>query len=273
MVSSSRGGDVEVLVLARGRSHRGDDPVGDVVDVGEGAGLLATAEDLAAAAGRASTLAIRSGTAWAIPGSSRIGQLARSVGVERAADREPQAMLIVGGARVDLAGELGEAVGRARRRTGVDVRLGGGEFGRPLEHHRGGDIGKALDVLLDRGVDDRARERVVDFGQGERELVEVGDTADDRRQMDHVRAAAQAPRARREVAQVTQVELAALAHPLRRLAMVGDPNLPVGVAQQAADDRRADRAGAAGDEHPSHQCAASARRRAAPASNAAASAA
>ena len=55
-----------------------------------------------------------------------------------------------------------------------------------------------------------------------------------------------------EVAQVAGVDLAALAHPLRRLALVGDADLVVGVAQQAADDRRADRAGAAGDEDAVH---------------------
>ena len=40
------GRDVEVLVLAGRGGHRGDDPVGDVVDVGEGARLLARPEDL-----------------------------------------------------------------------------------------------------------------------------------------------------------------------------------------------------------------------------------
>ena len=39
---------------------------------------------------------------------------------------------------------------------------------------------------------------------------------------------------------------------LRRLALVGDPHLEVGVAQQAPHDRGADRAGAAGDEDPVH---------------------
>ena len=55
-----------------------------------------------------------------------------------------------------------------------------------------------------------------------------------------------------EVAQVAGVDLAALAHPVRRLALVGDADLVVGVAQQAADDGRADRAGAAGDEDAVH---------------------
>ena len=61
-----------------------------------------------------------------------------------------------------------------------------------------------------------------------------------------------ASRAWREVAQVAGVDLAALAHPLRRLTLVGYPHLVVGVAQQALDDRGADRAGAAGDEDPAH---------------------
>ena len=39
-------------LTAGGRGHRGDDAVGDVVDVGERAGLLAVAEDLQRAAGR-----------------------------------------------------------------------------------------------------------------------------------------------------------------------------------------------------------------------------
>ncbi len=63
-----------------------------------------------------------------------------------------------------------------------------------------------------------------------------------------------------EVAQVAAVDLAALAHPLRRLALVGDADLEVGVAQQAPHDRRADRAGAAGHQHPAHASAATSSR-------------
>ncbi len=59
-------------------------------------------------------------------------------------------------------------------------------------------------------------------------------------------------RASSSVAQVAAVDLAALAHPHRRLALVGDADLEVGVAQQAPDDRGADRAGAAGDEDAAH---------------------
>ena len=39
----------------------------------------------------------------------------------------------------------------------------------------------------------------------------------------------------------------------RRLALVGDADLEVGVAQQPAHDRGADRAGAAGDEDAVHR--------------------
>ena len=60
-----------------------------------------------------------------------------------------------------------------------------------------------------------------------------------------------------EVAQVARVDLAALAHPVRRRALVGDAHLPVGVAQQPAHDRGADRAGAAGDEDAAHRRATS----------------
>ena len=55
-----------------------------------------------------------------------------------------------------------------------------------------------------------------------------------------------------EHAQVAAVDLAALAHPGRRGALVGDADLVVGVAEQAADDRRAQDAGAAGHEHALH---------------------
>ena len=110
------GGDVEVLVLAGGRGHRGDDPVGDVVDVGERARLLAGAEDLQRPLAE-QHLGDEIGDGVGDAGLVAVGQLARPVGVERAADRVAQAVLVVGGAGVDLAGELGEAVGRARRRA------------------------------------------------------------------------------------------------------------------------------------------------------------
>jgi hypothetical protein len=55
------------------------------------------------------------------------------------------------------------------------------------------------------------------------------------------------------------VHLAALAHPLRRLALVGDPDLPGGISEQATDDGGADRAGPARDQHAVHCAAAVAR--------------
>ena len=59
-------------------------------------------------------------------------------------------------------------------------------------------------------------------------------------------------RASSSVAQVAAMDLAALAHPRRRVALVGDAHLEVGVAEQAPDDRGADRPGAAGDEDATH---------------------
>jgi hypothetical protein len=83
--------------------------------------------------------------------------------------------------------------------------------------------------------------------------VEVGDPADDRRKMDDVAAAARRLARLVELAQVARVHLAALAHPVRRRTLIADAHLPVGIAQQPAHDRRADRAGAAGDEHARHR--------------------
>ena len=48
------------------------------------------------------------------------------------------------------------------------------------------------------------------------------------------------------------MDLAALAHPAGRVALVGDADLEVGVAEQPARDRGADRAGASRDEHAAH---------------------
>ena len=144
-VSSSRRGDVEVLVLAGGRGHRRDDPVGDVVDVRQRSRLLAGAEDLERPlAGQRLGDQVRDRVRD--PGLVGIGQLARPVRVERAADRVAQAVLVVRGARVHLAGELREPVCRAGRRAVEQVGLGGRELGRALEHHRGGDVDEALDV-------------------------------------------------------------------------------------------------------------------------------
>ncbi len=102
----------------------------------------------------ARTFSIRSGTAWAMPGSAS-GSLARAVGVERAADRVRQAVLVVGGAAVDLAGELGEAVGRAPAPGSPAGSPRASGTARALEHHRGGHVHEALDLEVERGADRR----------------------------------------------------------------------------------------------------------------------
>ena len=98
-----------------------------------------------------------------------------------------------------------------------------------------------------------AGERVVDLEQRERELVEVRDPADDRGQVDHVAAAVERALSDLELAQIAFEHLAALRHPVRRRPVVGDADLEARVAQQAADDGRADRPGPAGDQHPGHR--------------------
>ena len=76
-----------------------------------------------------------------------LGHLARAVGVERAADRVRQAVLVVERAAVDLARELREAVRRVRRRAVAQVLLGGGKHRGALEHHRRRHVHQALDPL------------------------------------------------------------------------------------------------------------------------------
>jgi len=78
--------------------------------------------------------------------------------------------------------------GRLGHRAVIEVGLGGRVLGGALEHHRGGNVDITLDPLVHGRPRDRAGERVVDLGEGERELVEVGDPADDRRQVDYVAA-------------------------------------------------------------------------------------
>ena len=69
-----------------------------------------------------------------------------------------------------------------------------------------------------------------------------------------MRAALRSPRAPPlGHAQVAGVHLAALAHPLRRRPLVGDAHLIRRVGEQPFDDGGADRAGAAGDQHPAHR--------------------
>ena len=55
--------------------------------------------------------------------------------------------------------------------------------------------------------------------------------------------------------QVAGVDLAALAHPVGRDALVGDADLEGRIAEQPTDDGLADRAGAAGDENAIHRAA------------------
>ena len=144
----------------------------------------------------ASTLRIRSGTVWAMPGSSS-GISPGPVGVEGPADREGQLVLVVQGAAVHLARELGEAVGRARRRAVAQVLLGGGELRGPLEHHRRRHVDQPLDLSLQRGPEHRVVEAVVDLEQRVGQAVEVADAAHDRRQVDHVASSRARPRAPR----------------------------------------------------------------------------
>jgi hypothetical protein len=131
----------------------------------------------------------------------------------------------------------------------MDVLFGRGELGRSLEHHRARDVDEPLDTLVDRDLHDRAGQRVVDMTERVWELVEVRDPAADRRGVDHMRATGQRRRRFARVAEVAYGDLAALPHPVRRRAMVGYPHLPFGVAEQAPDDRRADRPGTPGNKY------------------------
>ena len=76
--------------------------------------------------------------------------------------------------------------------------------------------------------------------------------AGDRRQVDHVAAAAGRRLGLAEHAQVARVDLAALPHPLRRGPLVGDAHLIGRVGEQPPHDCGADRAGPAGDQHATH---------------------
>ncbi len=188
----------------------------------------------------------------AMPGSSS-GSSPGPVGVEGPADRVGQPVLVVQGAAVDLAGELREAVGRARRRAVAQVLLGGRELGGPLEHHRGRDVDEPLDRSLERRAEDGVVEAVVHLEQ--RVRAACGSWRSRRRSPPGGSRACSrraAARASASIAQVAGVDLAGLAHPAGRLALVGHAHLAVGVAHQPAHHGGADRAGAAGDEHAAH---------------------
>jgi len=70
--------------------------------------------------------------------------------------------------------------------------------------------------------------------------------------MDHVRDAVECGARMPSIAQVTGVDLGALADPVRRVALVADAYLEVRVAEQLTHDRLPDHAGAAGDENATH---------------------
>ena len=91
-----------------------------------------------------------------------------------------------------------------------------------------------------------------------RQAVEVGDPSDYRREVDHVRAALRRGTRVRALAQVARVDRAALAHPLRRRALVAHAHLISGIREQPPNDCGADRSGAARDEHAAHPLATSA---------------
>ena len=184
-------------------------PGGHVVHVGERARLLARAEDLERPLPR-ERLADQVGHGVGDPGLV-LGQLAGPVGVEGPADREGKAVLVVEGAAVDLAGQLGEPVRGARGGTVEQVLLGGGELGGALEHHRRGHVHQALDALVERRPEDAVVEAGVHLEQRVRQPVEVGDAADDRGQVDHVRAARHGLARLGGLAQVAGVDLAGVA--------------------------------------------------------------
>jgi len=111
-----------------------------------------------------------------------------------------------------------------------------------LEHRRRRDEHEALDVVVERRAHHGVVEAVVDLEQA------VVRSGDDGGEVDDVRAALHRLACLGQGAQVAGVDLASLAYPVGRRAPVGDADLPVGIAQQAPHDGRADRAGAPGNE-------------------------
>src|SRR5207302_6366776 len=97
--------------------------LGDVVDMRERAGLFARSEYLE----RPLALQALRDQVWNRVRDSRLarlGPLAGAIRVERTADRVTQPELVMGGAGVDLARKLREAVGGARRQTLLKVGFG-----------------------------------------------------------------------------------------------------------------------------------------------------
>ena len=180
--------------------HRRDDAVRDVVHVGERARLLARPEDLKRVLAR-ERLADQVGYGVRDP-RLVIRQLAGPVRVEGPADRVRKPVLVVQRAAVDLASELREAIGGPWSGAAVNVALRGRELGRVLEHHRGRYVDETLDRLLQGRPKHGVVEGVVHLEQRVRKPVEVGDAADDRREVDHVRAVRHRGTRRVELAQV-----------------------------------------------------------------------
>ena len=239
--------DVEVLVLAGRVGHGRDDAVGDVVDVRERARLLAGAEDLQRPLAR-EHLPDQVGH-HVRDARLVLGQLAGAVGVEGPADRERQAVLVVERAAVDLAGELREAVGRARAsgsraraprwsgtrwrartpstrtRTRAAPRAARARRGRP--RCRGRCSPRAACAGACGSWRCRRRSRP------------GGSRACSRRAA--ARASAGSRRSPVWTSQASRIQAGAV-------ALVGHAHLPVRVADQPAHHRGADRAGAARDE-------------------------
>ena len=188
------------------------------------------------------------------PGLVAVGELARAVGVERAADRVAQPVLVVGGARVHLARQLGEPVRRARRRTAVEVRLGRRKLGRALEHHRRRDVREPLDALRRTAAWTIAPVSALLTSvsvNGSLWKLAIPPTIAARwitcEQPSTARwATARSRRSPVWTSQPSRIHVGAL-------AMVGDANLPRRIAEQAPDDGGADRSGAARHEHAGHQ--------------------
>ena len=194
-------------------------PVGDVVDVGDRARLLARAEDLQRLlAGQ--HLLDHVGDHVRDAGLV-LGHLARAVRVERAADRVAQAVLVVRRAAVDLARELREAVRRPRRRRVAQVVLGGRErASRSRTPSTSDTYDEALDVLA---RSPRGRSRCRGRGSSRAACTGTCGSCRCRRRSPPGGSRGRSRRIARARA-VAQVARGRLAHHVGRLALVGDPH-------------------------------------------------